>query len=172
MIKNVFLSAAGVLLIMVSSVAHAEWQTKVDDDVFADGGRSAKLLGVATKNTALMFECNKAELSLSYVERGLPDADDFEGITAEMRLKIGDNKAMKFMAVGRALNDKIAQLKTNDAELIKTALSQLKTTKAKTIFGIFFPQIDFKFTSGISSSHSSQAVNQFIETCNIELPEK
>lgn len=170
--KKLLLSAVGLFSLAVSSMANAEWLTKVGDDVFT-GAHTAILLGVGDGGIGsdILLECAKDHITLSYVEpRDTKKVT--EGLPADLLIKTGNNVPVKFSAVTAVRNESTFALETKDTEQIKHVLSQLRSEKGEVLVGMHYPMNDFKFSFSVSAVGASHAVGRFISACNIELPDK
>lgn len=168
MSKKIKIGAVGMLLISLSPLAHAEWLTKVDDDIFT-GGHTAMLLGTDSGDNGIILDCTKDSLLLSYVEHG-DTKNVTEGLPVDLLLKVGDAKPLKFAASTGVRNNDTFALKANDADLIRSFLAQLRVSNGKILVGIHYPQNDAKITSTFTSTGSTAAVGKFIKACEINLP--
>src|SRR5262245_15708092 len=85
------LISAAVTFFITCQLAHAQWTTKVEDDVLTDG-KSAVMAGLVSLSQAIYLDCSSdGKLSLSYIEKS--DWDDIlKNAPAKMAIKVGDGE--------------------------------------------------------------------------------
>ncbi|ATF92820.1 Uncharacterised protein [Cedecea neteri] len=154
-------------LLLISHVALADWRTKVSDDVFT-GGHTGLMLGTETEEKGLILDCTKDSLSLSYFEKD-DTGDVTEGLPVDLVLKVGANAPIKFLAQTEARNTTIFAIKTEQSDLVKIFLSQLKTLKGNILVGIKYQQNNDKITRELKGAGSGVAASRFVQACEIDM---
>lgn len=153
---------------LVSPIAHAQWVTNTEDDLFS-GGKKAMMLGeVSSANGAIVFDCTKDKLKAAYVEM-----DKTTELTSELPMdlvmKVDGNNAVKLDANLSRRNVQSIQIESNDSDALKTLLKQLKEAKSKVLVGAQTKDggNQHSFTANVSGS--TTAVNSFVKACEITL---
>ena len=130
-----------VAAVLASPIAHAQWVTNTEDDLFS-GGKKAMMLGeVSSDNGAIVFDCTKEKLSAAYVEM--------------------DKSTESLSEVPMDLIMKVDQL--------KTVLKQLQGAKSKVLVGVQTKDGGNQHSMSANVSGSTTAVNSFIKACEISL---
>jgi hypothetical protein len=166
--KKLIISVLAVGLSLVSGYASAEWNTKVDDDVFT-GGHTAMLAGGDTALNGVIFDCAKDKLSVTYIERG-ETKDVTEGVPVNMVFKIDQNPPIKFDAFSEVRNNDFFGIKAENNDAIRLLLNQLRAAKHRVLLGVQSVTNEQKQSYAFSTEGSSGAVNKFIKACEIDLP--
>ncbi|WP_196010546.1 hypothetical protein [Citrobacter amalonaticus] len=162
-IKIAFVSAA-----LISPIAHAQWVTNTEDDLFS-GGKKAMMIGeVSSANGAIIFDCTKDKLTAAYVEMDKTSESTAE-IPMDLIMKVDGNSAVKLNATLSRRNVQTVEIATEDADQLKTLLKQLKDAKSKALIGAQTKDggNQVSFTANVSGS--TTAVNSFVAACEIEL---
>ncbi|MGE9553867.1 hypothetical protein ACQPT2_22365 [Erwinia amylovora] len=158
-----------VLLASVTGIAHAQWSTSVDDDIFSGGKKATMIatIGSYSDSSALIFECTKSALSFAYVERfNQPEKVSHNPVDMFVKIDSGDIKKLESSFEER--NDKYIQAGVDDKDAITQILKEASKAKSKIIVGISNDAIgQNSVTANVSGS--SKAVNQFATACEIKL---
>ncbi|HCR1893016.1 TPA: hypothetical protein ONC27_004777, partial [Enterobacter asburiae] len=86
-----------VAAVLASPIAHAQWVTNTEDDLFS-GGKKAMMLGeVSSDNGAIVFDCTKEKLSAAYVEMD-KSTESLSEVPMDLIMKVDGNTAVKLDA--------------------------------------------------------------------------
>ncbi|WP_334677549.1 hypothetical protein [Klebsiella pneumoniae] len=169
MMKKVRLINAALAAVLLTSFAsHAQWLTKVDDDLFT-GGKKALMIGdLSSSNSGLIFDCTKNKLSVAYVETD-KSSDSVPAIAMDLIIKVDGNPANKLEASLSRRNAQAIEVSTDDAEKITAVLKQLQNAKSKVLVGIQTQDGGNQSSFSGNASGSTAATNSFIKACEISL---
>lgn len=160
-------------LSMVSGSAFAEWGTKVEDDAFSDS-QNAIMVGANEQSDnggAIIFDCSKDKLSVSYLEPMTNPKDVVDDIPFELVFRVDSNAAIKLNGKSAIRNKEYWGIVNNNADELKQLLAQLKQSKRRLLVGVRAIINDKKLSFSIGSTGSTNAVNTFVKACGIELPD-
>ncbi|WP_340611906.1 hypothetical protein [Xenorhabdus bharatensis] len=157
-----------VVLFLVPSIANAMWFTQSDENIFNE--KKAFMIGqLFNSSSAIAFDCEDGELSISYLEDDKITEDEISGTPMNLIFKVDSNPIVKFNAVMERRNkDTMAVTSSEKSEIIKI-LSQLRNAKSNFMFGITNPNIDMKHSGKGDIKNSTKAVNKFISDCGIKV---
>lgn len=166
--KRILLKCSLLLTTLVMPLAHADWATRVDDDVFT-GGHKAMMLGLlGSTNNALVFDCSKNVLDIAYVEQD-SSTQDIDGLPMDLVVKIDAAPVVKFDATLSRRNSTTIQAKSEDEGAITEVLKSLQTAKSKIIVGVQSKAGTNQQSLTGNIYGSTTSVNDFIKACEIKL---
>nr|ELR5039325.1 hypothetical protein [Providencia stuartii]ELR5082446.1 hypothetical protein [Providencia stuartii] len=155
-----------IFTIFASYSVNAAWITNVEESIFGDN--KANMIGeIKNSKAAIVFQCDKDNLRISYVELGSDKKINPTPVT--LLMKIDDGNVIDFQAVLGRKNSEAVAATADDKEKIILLLQQLKIAKKKFLAGISVDDSDFKQSFSGNVSGSTTAVNKFITACNINL---
>ncbi|MBJ9163384.1 hypothetical protein I5485_13190 [Citrobacter farmeri] len=153
---------------LASPIAHAQWITNTEDDLFS-GGKKAMMLGSLTSSSgAIIFDCTKEKLTASYVEED-KSSDEVPNLSTDLIIKVDGNAATKLDASLSRRNAQSLQIKSEDSENITQLLKQLQGAKSKVLVGVQTKDGGNQSSFSADVSGSTAAVNSFIKACEITL---
>lgn len=168
MTRNNFFKICIIAASLITSTAYARWVTNTDDDLFS-GGKQAMMLGeVSSQNSAIIFDCTKQSLKVSYVEMD-KTSEVTSDIPMDLILKVDANSPVKLDATLSRRNVQSIQISSNDDEQIKTLLKQIKDAKSKILIGFQTKDGGNQISLSGNASGSTVAVNSFVNACEITL---
>ena len=153
-----------VAAVLASPIAHAQWVTNTEDDLFS-GGKKAMMLG---DNGAIVFDCPKEKLSAAYVEMD-KSTESLSEVPMDLIMKVDGNTAVKLDATLSRRNVQSLQIQSDDADQLKTVLKQLQGAKSKVLVGVQTKDGGNQHSMSANVSGSTTAVNSFIKACEINL---
>ena len=157
-----------VAAVLASPIAHAQWVTNTEDDLFS-GGKKAMMLGeVSSDNGAIVFDCTKEKLSAAYVEMD-KSTESLSEVPMDLIMKVDGNTAVKLDATLSRRNVQSLQIQSDDADQLKTVLKQLQGAKSKVLVGVQTKDGGNQHSMSANVSGSTTAVNSFIKACEINL---
>ena len=166
--KMHLLKCSLLLTTLVMPFAHADWATRVDDDVFT-GGHKAMMLGLlGSTNNVLIFDCSRSVLDIAYVEQD-SSTQDIDGLPVDLVVKIDSAPIVKFDAILSRRNSTTIQAKSEDAASITSVLKALQTAKSKVIVGIQSKAGTNQQSLTGNIYGSTASVNDFTKACEIKL---
>ncbi|CAI1954780.1 hypothetical protein [Serratia plymuthica] len=154
--------------VLFTSFAHAQWLTQVDDDLFT-GGKKATLVGdLQGADAALIFDCTKQKLTISYAERyGEQEAVSATPFNLIVKVDAGD--AHKMDAQSKRRNSKYLEISSDDREQIEPILKSLLQAKSKVLVGLETKDGGNQFSASGSVAGSTKAADQFIKACELKI---
>lgn len=153
---------------LLAPTAHARWVTNTDDDLFS-GGKKAMMIGeLASSNSAIIFDCTKSNIAMSYVEMD-KSSESVADIPMDLVIKIDSGEAAKLDAILSRRNVQSVQISSADAEKIKVVLKQLQDAKSKFLMGVQTKDGGNQHSLSGNVSGSTAAVNSFVKACEITL---
>lgn len=153
---------------LLSPIAHAQWITNTEDDLFS-GGKKAMMLGSLTSSTgAIIFDCTKEKLTAAYVEED-KSSDEVPNLPMDLIIKVDENAATKLDASLSRRNAQSVQIKSDDSEKITQLLKQLQDAKSKVLVGMQTKDGGNQSSFSANVSGSTAAVNNFTKACEITL---
>ncbi|WP_213993793.1 hypothetical protein [Sodalis sp. dw_96] len=162
-IRTILIMAA----IFFSTLCHAAWYTKVDDDIFS-GKKNAMLFGdLNSASSLLVFDCSPDNLSISYLEK--TTAAEIPPAPIDMLVKVDSADVVKFDAIMGRRNDTYMSISAADKDLILTLLSQIKSARNKILLGLQNTSVGMKLSLSTDAQGSSKAVADFVTACGITL---
>ncbi|MFH8134198.1 hypothetical protein ABU178_08425 [Pantoea osteomyelitidis] len=158
---------AGILSLacMASFSAHADWDAKVEDDIFS-GGKQAMLVGMISMNNGIIFDCTKDSLSMAYVEKG--DYKAAESLPVTMIVKVDSNDPVSLQGNFSKRNDEYLQAATTQDGLVNI-LTQLKQAQSKVLIGLNVEAVNKKMSFSADAVGSTKAVTDFATACGIKV---
>jgi len=101
---------------LLTSNAHAQWLTQVDDDLFT-GGKKATLIGyLQDADSALIFDCTKRKLTISYAER-YGEQEPVSATPFNLIVKVDSGDAHKMDAHSKRRNSKYLEVSSDGREM-------------------------------------------------------
>lgn len=153
---------------LIASTAHARWATNTEDDLFS-GGKQAMMIGeLSSQNSAIIFDCTKQNLKVSYVEMD-KTSEVTSDIPMDLILKVDSNNPVKLDATLTRRNVQSVQISANDDEQIKTLLKQIKDAKSKIQIGVQTKDGGNQISLSGNASGSTTAVSSFASACEITI---
>ncbi|UMB78180.1 hypothetical protein FXN80_07195 [Dickeya fangzhongdai] len=165
--RSSFVKIIFAAMIFISPFTHAEWMTKVDDDVFSGGHKAVMMGSLGNSSSLVIFDCTKGKASIAYAEADKTSNNpDFP---ADLIIKIDGNDPIKFDAMISRRNDKTIQVGSDDMDKVTQVLKLLKTAKSKFLVGIQTKDGGHQssFSGGVSGSTNS--VNSFASACELSV---
>ncbi|WP_347254118.1 hypothetical protein [Leminorella grimontii] len=157
-----------MIFAFVSPIAHAQWITNVDDDLFS-GGKKAMMYGeLNSLYSAIIFDCTKEKLSVAYIEED-KSSDAVPSISMDLIIKIDGFDAKKLHAILSRRNAQKLQIASDESETIKELLKQLKSAKSKILVGIQTNDGENQTSFSGNVSGSTAAVTRFVSACEIKI---
>ncbi len=153
---------AGAMI--AAGAAHAQWDTKIEDDIFS-GGKKAMLLGIISPNSFVVADCDSSgELSIAYSEKGEWNAGMALG---EFRLliKVDSGSVMEAKAKAEERNSDYFQITSDDTDVVLEMIKQIALAKRSILVGIEEPSFDMKHSATIGASGSTKATKRFLDAC-------
>lgn len=155
-------------LALMPLVAKAQWLTKTDDDLFNNGQKAMLMGSLNNSSSAVIFDCTKKSLSISYVE---PDSETKveNAVPVNLVVKIDKAEAVTLDANLSRRNDQAIAVESTDVESIKSILKSLHDARQKILIGMETSDggNQSSFSGGVSNS--TNAVNKFTAACEISL---
>jgi hypothetical protein len=149
---------------MVSGAAQAQWDTKIEDDIFS-GGKKAMLLGIISPNAFVVADCDSSgELSIAYSEKG-EWSDGMALGQFRLLIKVDGGPIIETKAKAEERNSDYFQITSNDAEVVLEMINQIALAKRSILVGIEEPTFDMKHSATIGASGSTKATKRFLEAC-------
>lgn len=157
-----------VVLVLISSNSLAAWGTRAEDDVFTDS-KKIVMVGQAKNDGFLVFECVQGKISASYVESA--DVSQIqEGMLADLFIKVDDFPGIRLSALSVVRNRNAYAIRAEDpADSVKNILRNLRVGKHRFLLG-FETEDNRRLSTSGNLDGSTEAVNKFINACDIELP--
>lgn len=153
---------------MFTSIAHAQWLTQVDDDLFT-GDKKATLIGdLQGADTALTFDCTKQKLTISYAER-YGEQEAVSATPFNLIVKVDPGDAHKMDAQSKRRNSKYLEISSDDKEKIGSILKSLLQAKSKILVGLETKDGGNQFSASGSVAGSTKAADQFIKACELKI---
>ncbi|HHT0992389.1 hypothetical protein NFK08_05310 [Enterobacter roggenkampii] len=157
-----------IAAVLLSPLAHAQWVTNTEDDLFS-GGKKAMMLGeVSSDNGAIVFDCTKDKLKAAYVEMD-KTTESVSEIPMDLIMKVDGNSAVKLNATLSRRNVQSLQIESEDSEQLKTLLKQIQEAKSKVLVGAQTKDGGNQHSFSANVSGSTTAVNSFVAACEIKL---
>lgn len=150
----------------VSGLAHAQWTTKAEDDLFS-GGKKASMYAIYNINQALAFDCAKDELSMAYIEK--TDKPSRDSVEFDMLVKVDNGNIIKLKGSSGVRNSDYYGITSTDKAEIIDILKQASNAKSKIVFGLSVPDTDYKQSFTFDVINSTAAVKKFIDSCEISI---
>lgn len=161
-IKIVLLSA------LLSPLAHAQWLTNVEDDLFSGGQKAVMIGSLSSSDNAVIFDCSKGKLTASYVEED-KTTDGSLDLPMDLIIKIDGNTATKLDARFSRRNAQTLEVSSDDSKNITPLLKQLQNAKSKILVGVQTKDGGNQNSFSGDVSGSTTAVNRFVKACEITL---
>lgn len=158
-----------VPLLLLPMAAKAQWITKTEDDIFNNGKKAMLIESLSSSSSAIIFDCTKKSLSISYVE---PDQEtkDLDGTLAmDMIIKVDKGDAVNFDSKLTQRNDAAIAIESDDADAIKSVLKSARDAKQKVLLGIQSKDGGNQTSFSGNVSNSKNAINKFVTACEIQL---
>lgn len=153
---------------LASPIAHAQWVTNTEDDLFS-GGKKAMMLGeVSSVNSAIIFDCTQDKLTVAYVEMD-KSTESLSEIPMDLIMKIDNNAAVKLDATLSRRNVQSIQIESDASEQLRTLLKQIQAAKSKVLVGVQTKDGGNQHSITANVSGSTTAVNSFVKACEITL---
>lgn len=167
MVKNNIIKLS-IIAALFSPLAHAQWVTNVEDDLFS-GGKKAMMIGsVSSENSAIVFDCTKSELTAAYIEMD-KTTESISEIPMDLIMKVDGNSPVKLDAALSRRNVQFLQIQSDDSDQLKVLLKQLQEAKSKVLVGVQLKDGEGQNSFSANVSGSTSAVNGFIKACEITL---
>lgn len=157
-----------ISLLSLSGLAHAQWVTNSEDDVFS-GGEKATMVAMINNDVeqAVAFDCTQDSLTLAYIEKS-PELGKVK-IPVQMVMKVDSGELIKFTGETGVRNTEYSQSLTTDKDAIIKVLKGAVSAKNKMLIGLSVPEVDVKQSFSLDVVGSSAAVNKFAKSCDIDL---
>ncbi|HGV9181391.1 TPA: hypothetical protein ACNO4K_005226 [Salmonella enterica subsp. enterica serovar Newport] len=157
-----------LLSALLSPLAHAQWITNVEDDLFSGGQKAVMLGSLTSSGSAVIFDCSKGKLTASYVEEDKL-TDDVPNLPMDLIIKIDGNAATKLDASLSRRNAQTLEITSDDSKSIIPLLKQLQNAKSKILVGVQTKDGGNQSSFSGNVSGSTSAVNSFVKACEITL---
>lgn len=148
------------------SIAHADWLTKVEDDIFSDG-KKATMLGAISVGSSLIADCTTGgPVSLAYAETG-EWQDGLELLKFRLLVKIDSSPVREFVGTAGQRNEKTWQVEAASGDDVLAAIKAMADSKKQVLVGLQEPITNIKYSGTVTARGSSRAVKQFLEACGL-----
>jgi len=150
-------------------LAHAQWVTNTDDDIFTNSKKATMMVPINeySDEQLFIFDCTKNDLSFAYIEKNKDSSD--AKIPVEMIAKVDSGEILKMDGLTSKRNDNYYQIGTDDREAIISLLKSAKKAKSKMIVGLNIQQLNIKQSFSASTSGSTKAIAEFTSACGINI---
>lgn len=157
---------AALLIGNIIGVAQAQWNTTIEDDLFA--GKKAIMIGNMNKGSALYFECQQNQLpTLAFL---LPekDAPRDVNIPVELVIKVDNRDVIRGDGIIQRRNDHYVHTYADNLDLFQV-LKDIRDAQQKILVGYQIKGTNANDSFSGSVRKSTASVNQFIKACNLNL---
>ena len=146
------------------------WTIHVEEDLFSDTGKSARLHS-GERTGALLFECDANGLRLAYLLNEPLRRDEASGrsFPAGLVVKVDDHEAIRFSTALSRRNEHYmhAQIWAKDhPKEIPELLEQIREAKSKVIVGLMVGE--HRQSNTVSVTGSTKATTTFLEVCGVK----
>lgn len=152
--------------LLCAGPAGAQWDTKVDDDIFS-GGKKALLLGFITSDSFLVADCDSSgELSFAYAQVG----DWEEAMTLgnfRLLVKVDDNPVIEVAGKAEQRNNRSYQITSSDDAASLEIVRQIGVARRSILVGVEEPSFGMKYSATAKAAGSTSAVKRFLGACSI-----
>lgn len=152
--------------IIASPALAQEWRTDVKDDLFS-GKKTAYMLGGMRKQLAVYASCDTdRKIGFSVIIK--EDPENFEKLSGNVILKVGDGEVHRFAVSGYPHNDEYGGFKAETGSpAVIAALRDMGRATGKIMVGLEITNTNVKATETYSSSGSTEAINRLLGACEI-----
>lgn len=166
--KRLLLVAA--LLAGSTTLAHAQWMTNVEDDLFSDK-KIATMVGYSTPTKSILVTCSdSSDVSLTYVEKG--DSSAFSGRApmqvGKMVIKPDNGQKWESTTSVFAQNPEFFGFSFDDTGALPGLIREIGHADSKVVFGLNLISSDIPIQWPIPAQGSTSAVKSFMEACGLE----
>lgn len=159
---------ASTLLFTMTGLAHAQWRSSVEDDLFS--GKNAILIGDMSAGEAMYFDCKKGQEPRLALLLPYKDGDDDISVQVDMLVKVDDNTPLKGIGTFEKRNDNYMQI-SYSGDNIPEMLKQLRDAKNQYLAGFQVERANIRESFRGSVYRSTASINRFVDACDISLPE-
>jgi hypothetical protein len=165
--KRIF--AIALFVLSGTAVAHAEWMTTVEDDLFSDN-KVAVMMGLININSSIYAKCTGPDkVSLSYIEAAGDASEVTDPVPAgKIVFKSDDGERFSSAASIYRHNDKYVGFSYDDLTTVADAIRDFGAADSKIAVGLDLDISDEPLTVTVSARGSSKAVKQFLAACGLD----
>lgn len=164
-----FYKIIATVFLLTPVLAHAQWVTNTEDDIFNDGKKATLIGTLKNTSSAIVFDCTKKELGVSYIEKDDTSDVSESSSVAEIVFKIDKNPSVAMDGSFSRRNDQYIAIAADDGDKIKTILRLISDAKGKVLIGIQGKDGGNQASFTGNASNSTNAVNKFVSACDIKL---
>ncbi|MCX5495581.1 hypothetical protein OSH11_12760 [Kaistia dalseonensis] len=164
--KRIVLPLAAFCIVVLPSIARADWLTNVEDDIFS-GGKKATMLGYISAGSFFTADCvTDGSVSLAYAEKG-KWVDGLDLLKFRLLVKVDAGAVREFVGKASQRNDETWQVEATDQDDVLATIKAIGNTKKQVLIGLQEPVTGMKYSGTVTARGSTRAVKQFVEACGI-----
>lgn len=157
--------------VLASNSAHAQWLTKLDENLFT-GKQDPIMMGMISQRNFIYIQCSAdGNPEISYVEQVSEDSNVPAGVelpVGNMIIKADTGQRWAASAKMYQHNNVFIGMKHDDAENARQIIEEIGKANGKVLLGLDLITSDEPFNASIPARGSTKAAKLFLANCVVE----